>query len=89
MEQFPKFWFESNLFFGWICCLNDLQKMFDIYKEYRNKDEILDESREYTGVFHKDHFEFGFGFEYKGKTLKQFLNGYGYEKNINLINYNN
>lgn len=74
MKQFPRFWFEGNLFFNWVENLDDLQRVFDAYDGYLTKDEVLDKA------LNKDDKldEFGLRMEHKGSvTLRQFLNEKG------------
>ena len=75
-KPFPKFWFEGNQFFNWVENLDDLQKVFDAYKGFLTKDEVLDKA------VNKDEKlnEFGLRIEHKGDvTLRQFLTEHGIE----------
>jgi hypothetical protein len=80
MKKFPEFWFEGNLYFGWIKNLSDLKKVFVAYKGHLTKNEILDKSLEYSGSVPKNNNEFGLRIEHKGNTtLRQFLKNNGIE----------
>jgi len=69
--EFPEFWFESNLYFGWVRSIDDLNEVFKSYEGQMTKDSILDvavtlKSNELT--------EFGMRREHKGDiTLREFL----------------
>ncbi len=71
MKNFPRFWFDGNLFFGWINNADDLQKLFHEYDGHMTKDEVLDKSVNLEdGVLNN----FGLRGEYNGSlTLRQFL----------------
>ncbi|MFA5207320.1 MAG: hypothetical protein WC428_01570 [Candidatus Paceibacterota bacterium] len=74
MNDFTKFWFEGNLYFGMVNDLDDLQKVFHEYETHMTKDEILDKA------VNKDETltEFGLRLEHHGKvTLRQFLTDKG------------
>jgi hypothetical protein len=74
MKNFPAFWFESNLYFGMVNDLDDLQLVFIAYKDHMTKDEILDKA------VNKDETldEFGLRREHKGDvTLRKFLTDKG------------
>ncbi|MFA5366594.1 MAG: hypothetical protein WC333_01815 [Dehalococcoidia bacterium] len=76
MKDFPRFWFEGNLYFGWVNNLDELNVVFEYYKEgHMTKDEVLDkavslEDEDKSGK----HTEFGLRIEHRGSmTLRQFL----------------
>ena len=73
-KKFPRFWFESNLYFRWVNSLNDLQIVFDAYNGYMSPDDILDKA---VNVGDKlDNF--GLRTEHQGDvTLRQFLTDNG------------
>lgn len=72
--DFPSFWFEGNLAFFMVNNLNDLQRVFDQYKDQMTPDQILDKS---VNVDEKlDNF--GLRMEHNGNvTLRQFLTDNG------------
>jgi hypothetical protein len=71
MNNFPRFWFESNLYFGWVENLDDLNKVFEQWEGQMTKDEILDKAVDFPDGNFK---EFGLRTEHTGNvTLRQFL----------------
>jgi hypothetical protein len=70
MKTFPRFWFESNLYFGWVNNIEELEFVFEEYKSQMSRDEVLD-----TAVNYDDTLtEFGLRIEHQGKiTLRKFL----------------
>ena len=75
-KEFPRFWFESNLYFYWVNDLNDLQKVFDAYEGHLTPDEILDVSKNVDDKLDN----FGLRMEHKGSvSLRQFLTDNGVE----------
>lgn len=74
MKNFPRFWFEGNLYFNWVNSLDDMQKVFDAYKDQMTKDEIVDKAVN-TDAGMKN---FGLRAEHKGTvTLRKFLKDHG------------
>jgi hypothetical protein len=75
MNNFPKFWYESNACWGWVTSIEELQEKCDLqtdkhYGALKNKDEFLDKS------YQNDNgsLDFGTRIEHTGKlTLRQFL----------------
>jgi hypothetical protein len=74
MNEFPKFWFEGNLYFGWVNDFEDLKSVFEQYKGHLTRDEILDKA-----VNKDDKLdEFGLRIEHRGNvTLRQYLTDKG------------
>ena len=74
MNEFPKFWFESNLYFGWVQSFEDLKSVFEQYKGHLTRDEILDKAVNKDDTF----TEFGLRVEHRGNvTLRQYLTDKG------------
>src|SRR6185369_8824343 len=75
-KEFPKFWFEGNLYFNWINSEEDLQKLFVAYEGSMTPDEILDKSKNqnYPDKGH-DYTIYGLRSEHihGDKTLREFL----------------
>ena len=80
---FPKFNYDSNLYFNTIGSLNDLEKLFEAYKNQMTKDEILDTSRslESSAIYKNNIPNFGMRIEHNGNTtLRQFLVKLGFNQ---------
>ena len=70
-----RFWFEGNLFFGWINGPEDWQRLRDAYPDY--SDERLFAAKRFFGASKPN---FGFRIEHKGPgTLKDFFEDNGME----------
>jgi len=81
MKYFPRFYYESNLYFGWINSLEDLDAVFKEYEGHMTKDEILDKSFNIKG---KDCKEFGTRIEHNGeKSLRRYLAQHGHGFGMN------
>ena len=77
--SFPKFWYEGNLYFGYVSSLEDLKKVFKNYEGHENVDALLDKSKNNPD---SDDDYFGLRRECNGtKTLREFL----VEKGINAV----
>jgi hypothetical protein len=75
MKKFPKFWYESNSYYGWVKSVADLKTVlkYQIDPQYgglKTKDDFLDRSlQQYDGSMN-----FGTRIEHTGKkTLREFL----------------
>ena len=76
MKTFPRFWFEANLYFGWIESMEDLEKVFKEYEGYSTKDQVLDHSHNAN----EELTNFGMYSEHRGPvTLRKFLTDNGIE----------
>ena len=73
MTNFPKFWFEGNLWSNWVSSFEDIKELFKTYNGTESVDGILDKAHNCP-----DTETFGFKSEHYGKTtLRQFLTDNG------------
>ena len=82
MKNFVPFYFEGNLYFGWIKSKRDFNKVIKAYKGQMTKDQLLDRSHGHcNNEFYGDNKQFGLYSEY---TDKQILREFLTENNIEL-----
>ena len=82
MNDFPRFWFDANLFTGMIKNEADLKKLFKIYEGQLSSHELLTKSYMYMGV-NVDNEVLRFSLRYKADsdlTLGQHLRNYSISK---------
>lgn len=68
--QFPDFWFEGNLYFGWVTSLEDMETLFEQYKDDKTPEELLTTA---MGSTWSDYPRFGYYMCDGDKSLKQYL----------------
>jgi len=79
-KEFPKFWFEGNLYFNWVNSQEDLQKVFELYEGSMTPDEILDRSKNEQYLEKEPNYNtYGLRSEHihGDKTLREYLEEHG------------
>lgn len=66
--MFPEFWFDGNLYFGWITTEEDFKKLVEAYKSHSTLDSLLSARSKFD-----NGRAYGFYAEYNRKCLRDFL----------------
>lgn len=73
-NKFPKFWFDSNFYFGWVESMEELEKVYGFNISPGNPNRTFNEFLKECKQNHDKSLDFGLRVEHSGlKTLYDFL----------------